>query len=327
MTSLKPQFTLKLVGASDVGVIMLESEPVQTRVLVRDSPSGKLRPFVESVDIKTSSHGAPWGDALVVEHNLMPASEMASGYIDRTTIIQPLVNYDVPATRLGREGQAARNSLKGVIHIDPSGSLTGASWSEPINILFLMPSEMMFERVYKELANPPSQLELTRTSFAQDVQMQQIGLAILTECQTGFLSGRLYGEALAMALTARLVNSYSSHPLNLPGDKGLPSWRLRRVIDFIEENIGTELGLSDLAAVAGFSEYHFSRVFKLTTGVTPYRYVIERRVARAKEMLSRTQMPIMDISTHLGFGDQAHLTTVFRKYTGVTPKKFRDSTR
>lgn len=303
------------------------NEPLQTRVLVRDSPSGKLRPFVDSVDVKASSQGSSWDDLLIVEHNLMPASEMTGGYIDRTTIIQPLVNYDVPATRLGGEKQTAQSSLKGVIHIDPSGSLTGASWSEPINLLFLMPSEVAFERIVKELPNPSARLELKRKSFVQDAQIQQIGLAILTECQSGFSSGRLYGEFLAMALAARLINCYSSQPLKLPTDKGLPAWRLRRVTEFIEENIGAELGLADLASVAGFSEYHFSRIFKLSTGQTPHRYVIERRVARAKELLSRTQMSIMDISIHLGFGDQAHLTTVFKRSTGETPKKFRDNTR
>lgn len=303
---------------------MLRSDPVQTRVLVSSSPSGELRPFVDSVDIRASSHGALWDDVLAVEHVFLTPSEMEQCYISRTTIVQPLAAYKTPITRLG-ERSHDQSGINDIIHIDPSGSLTGARWSEALNILFLMPSELMFERVLREMRSPPSKLELTRSSFVKDSQIQQIGLAILAECQGGFPTGRLYGESLAMALTARLVSSYSSQQFNLPSNKyGLPAWRLRRVKDFIEENIGAELGLESLASVAGFSEYHFSRMFKLSTGVTVHSYVTERRVARARELLTRSQVSIMEISALLGFGNQAHMTTVFKRYTGTTPKKFRE---
>ena len=298
---------------------------VQTRVLLRDSPFGKPRPFIESMNINTSSHGAPWDDAIIVEQSLMPPSRMISGYIDRTTIVLPLVNEDVLATRVGGETQADEGSLKGVVHIDPSGSLTGASWSEPLNMLFLMPSDTTFERIYQSLPRNSFRIELARASFIHDVHIRQIGLAILEECKGGFSSGRLYGESLAMALTARLIQCYSAqHPL-APSNEGLPSWRLQRVMDFVERHIDAEIGLAEMAAAAGFSDYHFSRMFKQSTGLSPYRYVLERRVAHAKELLLNSQMPIKEISIQSGFSDQAHLTTVFKKQTGLTPAKFRSN--
>ncbi|MCG7201471.1 AraC family transcriptional regulator [Marinobacter pelagius] len=307
---------------------MLNAEPIKTRVMVRTSQTGEVLPFIDSFDIKASSHGAPWDDLLAVEHDLLPASEMKGGYIERTTIVQPLVKYDVPAFRLEDQRHTQPTSLRNVIHIDPSGSLTGARWTKPANVLFLMPSDTVFERVIEDMAKTPSRLELTRASFIQDIHIQQIGNAILTECQEGFPSGRLYGESLAMALTARLVNNYSVRHLHTNDTGlGLPSWRLRKVIDFIERNIDADLGLEDLANLAGFSEFHFSRMFKKSTGFTPHRYVTERRIARAKELLLRTQMPIKDISNQLGFGDQAHLSTVFKRLTGTTPKRFREQNK
>ncbi len=307
---------------------MLNSEPIKTRVMVRNSQSREFLPFVDSVDIKASSHGAPWDDLLAVEHDLLPASEMKGGYIERTTVVQPMVNYDVPAIRLEDRRRGELTSLKNVIHIDPSGSLTGARWTKPASILFLMPSDTIIERVVQDMVKPPARLELTRVSFVQDMQLQQIGNAILTECQEGFPSGRLYGESLAMALTSRLVNNYSvRHIHSVDTTHGLPSWHLRKVIDFIERNIDTDLGLEDLANLAGFSEFHFSRMFKKSTGVTPHRYVTERRIACAKELLLRTQLPIKDISNQLGFGDQAHLSTAFKRVTGTTPKRFREQHR
>jgi AraC family transcriptional regulator len=306
---------------------MLRFNAVQTRVLVSNSPSGKLRPFIDSVDIQTSSHDAPWDDALAVEQVFVTPAEMENCYISRTTIVQPLSTCYTPVTRLGEHSHSENNLAKDVIHIDPSGSLTGARWDEAMNVLFLMPSESMFERVLREMHTPPSRIELTRNSFVQDRQIQQIGFALLAECKSGFPTGRLFGESLAMALTARLISHYSTSHLNLLGSNnthGLPTWRLRRVTDYIEENIGADLGLENLAAVAEFSEFHFSRMFKLRTGLTPHAYVTERRIARVKELLIHSPMSIKEISVHVGFGDQAHMTTVFKRCTGTTPKRFRE---
>lgn len=305
---------------------MLKSGQAQTRVLVSNTPAGALRPFTDSVEVKISSHGAPWDDALSAELDLLAPGEMDDCYISRTTIAQPLTPSAIQTIkRFGTQACYEAGSVADVVHIDPQGALTGVRWTEHLDVLFLMPSELTFQRVLGETQGYPSKFELTRTSYVQDVQIRQIGLAVLAECRSGFPSGRLYGESLAIALAARLVACYSSHLLNSPNTKdGLPAWRLKRVTDFIEENIDSELGIAEIAAIAGFSEYHFSRLFKSRTGITPHRYVMQRRVARAKELLSRSQMSIKEISTSLGFSDQAHFTTVFKNATGMTPKHFRE---
>ncbi len=255
---------------------------------------------------------------------------MEDCYIRRTTVVQPLSTCHSPMTRMGGNHHPEHSFAQDVIHIDPSGSLTGARWVEAMNVLFLMPSDSMFERVLRETHTPSSKVELTRNSFVQDKQIQQIGFALLAECRSGFPTGRLFGESLAMALTARLISNYSTTGLELSSSSlpnGLPTWRLRRVMEYIEDNLGNELGLETLAATAEFSEFHFSRMFKLRTGLTPHAYVTERRVARAKELLAHSKTSIKEISVQLGFVDQAHMTTVFKRSTGTTPKKFREQTQ
>lgn len=295
--------------------------------MVSESPSGALRPFAEHVDIQASSYGAPWDDALAVEFDQLQPHELKDCYISRTMVIQPFSDQRMTASRLRSRNLYDSGMVGDVIHIDPSGTLTGARWTEPLSVLFLMPSDLTLQRVLGELRRPPSNFELLRSSYVQDAQIRHIGLAALAECQSGFPSGRIYGESLAIALAARLVSCYSSGQLNFPNtNDGLPAWRLRRVTEFIEENINSELSLADLATIAQFSEYHFSRMFKLSTGLTPHRYVMERRVARAKELLSQSQISIKEISTSVGFADQAHLTTVFKRLTGATPKQYRERT-
>lgn len=305
---------------------MTHSSQIQTRVLVSKTPSGVLSPFTESVDVKLSSHGAPWDDAMSAELDLLAPGELEDCYISRTTIAQPFASHSHPTIkRLSSPSHYEGGVTKDVIHIDPKGALTGVRWTEHMDILFLMPSEPTFQRVLRDMRGAPSRFELTRTSYAQDTQIRQIGLAVLAECQNGFASGRIFGESLAIALAARLVTCYSSNTLATSRNSdGLPTWRLRRVTDFIEENLDTELSLADIAEVAGFSEFHFSRLFKSRTGLTPHRYVIQRRINKAKELLKHSQMSIKEISANLGFSDQAHFTTVFKNIAGTTPKQFRE---
>lgn len=304
---------------------MLKTEPPRTRVLVSNSPSGELRPFINSMNIHISSHNAPWDEFLSAELVRIEPGEMEQCYIRRTTIVQPMADDAVGITRFNA---AVRHHSHDDIHIDPSGSLTGARWTRPLNILFLMPSELTFQRVLHALCRPPTQLELIRTSYAQDAPLRQIGQAILAECHSGFPSGRIYGESLALALAARLVSHYSRHHVQLPDTQdGLPAWRLRQVVEFVEDNLGQPLSLTELARVAQFSEYHFSRMFKRSTGLTPHRYVTERRIARARTLLANSNLPLHEISAMLDFGDQSHMTTVFKRMTGITPGQFRKNAR
>lgn len=308
---------------------MVRTDSLKTRVLVSGSPSGELRPFVDSINIHSSSHRAPWDEALSAELDRIEPGELEQCYIRRTTIVQPLADDDIRITRFGAPRRPSGiDTMSNEIHIDPSGTLTGARWTKPVNILFLMPSDLTFQRVLQELQRPPSHLELMRSSYVQDAQIRQIGLAILAECHSGFPSGRIYGESLALALTARLVTQYSHTKYVLPNDqKGLPTWRFRRVAEFIEDNLSRELGLSELAAVAQFSEFHFSRMFKRSTGLTPHRYVMERRIAQARNLLTHSPLSLHEISAMVGFSDQSHMTTVFKRLTGVTPGQFRDKSR
>lgn len=102
-----------------------------------------------------------------------------------------------------------------------------------------------------------------------------------------------------------------------------PAW-LGRVVDYVEARLGEDgLSLAAMAAVAGLSPFHFSRVFKRATGVAPHRFVIRSRVERAKALLARPDVSLAEIAYAAGFASQAHFTTLFRHETGLTPLQFR----
>lgn len=104
---------------------------------------------------------------------------------------------------------------------------------------------------------------------------------------------------------------------------GLPSPRLNRVLVFVEENLAVDLNLFTLAGVAGMSPYYFCRSFKQSTGITPHRYVLQRRMELAKRLLEQRSGYLAEIAQQVGFADQSQFARVFRKIVGMTPSEYR----
>ena len=103
----------------------------------------------------------------------------------------------------------------------------------------------------------------------------------------------------------------------------LAGYQLKRVLEFIESRLGTEVALADLAQVTGGSVFHFSRAFRNTAGDTPYRYVLRRRIERAKQMLEVSDLGVAEVARSCGFSSRANFAKTFVRFVGTTPKRFR----
>jgi AraC family transcriptional regulator len=101
--------------------------------------------------------------------------------------------------------------------------------------------------------------------------------------------------------------------------------RLRRAIEFMHDNYGRELALEEIASAAYLSEYHFARLFKQITGLTPHSYLANIRLERARKLLTETLLPINQIAVMVGYQSQSHFTKIFKAVTGITPGAFRES--
>ncbi len=104
--------------------------------------------------------------------------------------------------------------------------------------------------------------------------------------------------------------------------KLLPA-HLRSIIDYVEANLGQVITLDTLAALACASKYHFLRRFTLSTGMTPYQFVVHRRIRRAKQLILSDRLTLAEVAHSTGFFDQAHFTRVFKKSIGMTPRVFQ----
>jgi transcriptional regulator GlxA family with amidase domain len=108
---------------------------------------------------------------------------------------------------------------------------------------------------------------------------------------------------------------------------GLSTGAQRRVREYVQVHLNESIDLSMLAAVAGLSMHHFAREFKQSAGATPHRYLIQKRIERAQQMLAQTDLSLAEIAYAVGFSDQGHLARHFRGLLGTTPREFRRSQR
>ena len=166
-----------------------------------------------------------------------------------------------------------------------------------------------------------------RTSIGvEDPVLRRIGALGQLELSQGGTGGRLYVEGLGAALAVHLLRRYGVSTRRASLHKGgLPSAQLQRVIEYIDAHLSEELSLAELAGITGLSPHHFGQAFKAMTGRPPHRYVIEKRIHRARELLRDAKTPIAEIAHAVGFSSQSHLSSNFRRVTGITPARFRRS--
>ena len=127
---------------------------------------------------------------------------------------------------------------------------------------------------------------------------------------------RLFATFLAEKYVAAAVEKPDFH-------SGLPIWRLRKVEDYVRENLAEEISVERLAELVELSPFHFSRVFKQATGMTPLQFVTRERITYAQQLIRETSRSLIEIALEVGYTSPSSFTKVFRRVTGVTPMEFR----
>jgi AraC family transcriptional regulator len=179
------------------------------------------------------------------------------------------------------------------------------------------------------------ELRFAETQFKPRLFFRDLGLwAIGTKLKdqrgsNGVTPQRPYAEALSTLLAHELLRlnngarEQSNAGAYLRG--GLAVRQRNRVADYLEEHLDGNVSLATLAELAQLSRFHFSRAFKQSFGVPPHRYLVRRRLERAKVLLADTDTSVTEIAMAVGYLDTSSFTTAFRKHTGLTPTRYRCS--
>ena len=228
----------------------------------------------------------------------------------------------VQGLRQTREGRSfVSDMLYGEMTLMPNGVPSQWSWNSTCDRLDVIVSPTVF--------GDGSRLDVVDRYVFRDSEMEVICRRLYKKLSLNAPPDRLYVESQLMKLAVLLLHRHStaSQAAKMLPSSGLTRNQARRVLDYIESNLSRELTLSELAGIGGLSLHYFARMFKKTIGVAPYRYVLERRVERAKVMLRSTRASLVDISLSAGFYSQSHFTSTFGRMVGATPTEFQGSSR
>jgi len=271
-----------------------------------------------------SSQGLGWQNIHVQHHHQPTWQTPVCCHNQHTIVVHPIT----PLARIERRLNEQRRDeqvMSGDIVLAPANVQHQVAWSQAIDyiVLALEPSyltQVAFENVNAE------RVELIPHFATSDQLIYQLGLALQRELEAGEQSSRLYVEAATQMLAVHLLRHYCVDKQRLRSDVGgLSQNQLNEAIDYIHHHLSQGISVAAIAATLRMSQYHFTRLFKQSIGLTPYQYIIQLRVEEAKRLLLVPNLSITQISQQLGFSSPSQFAHFFRKYAGLSPKKYRQS--
>ncbi len=259
-----------------------------------------------------------------ITHNRLFPGEMINHHPDKHHIIVPLAgSFEASMVMVGGHTAYGKRTV-GHTSVVPAGQQYSAHWKEELEDVAIHLDPTLIAHSAGELVRT-DRVDIITACEASDPLIHQIGLALAAEVDAGAPSGSIYAESLVNTLVAHLLRHYSPASERFQSQfGGLPKHKLRRVTEFIDENLDRDLTLAELAEAADLSLFHFVRSFKQTTGSTPIQFLMQRRIELAKQLLVESELPIIEIGLRAGFKNQSHFTTLFRKLIGTTPKAYRN---
>jgi len=131
-------------------------------------------------------------------------------------------------------------------------------------------------------------------------------------------------QSIAQAIAVHLARNYAELALEpRRGSASLPGFKLRQITDWMAEHMIEEFNLDRLAAQARLSKFHFNRLFKSATGVSPSQYHINLRMDAARKLLRETKKSVLDVALEIGYSNPSHFAQLFRRETGLAPSDYR----
>jgi AraC family transcriptional regulator len=215
------------------------------------------------------------------------------------------------------------NTQVGDIQVNPAYSPHSTSWESPISFSLLMLRSAEFTKATFEYADPDL-VEILPCFSQPNSLIYGVGESLKELIEKGISVSRIYLESVRSMVTYHILENYSNRKIvDINTQGGLPQKILNKVIDYIHDHFQEDFGLTELANLGGFSTRYFSELFKISTGYSPFDYLLKFRLTKASQLLSNTKLPIFDVALRTGFSSSSNLSRAFRKYYSTSPNKYR----
>jgi len=215
-----------------------------------------------------------------------------------------------------------QNDNRGPISLIPAGI---EAWGQGRTIRFIRHLTLRLDGpALAELAEEDVDIAQTLTPRLLFFEPRLLRLCELLaeECTSDEPSMNLYGDSLSVALLLAL-RKLGGETQSRRG--GLASWQMRRLADYLEAHLAEDIPLETLASLARLSRSHFCRAFRISTRMSPHQWLLQARIARAKQLLIEGTFPLAELAMVVGFADQAHFTRTFSRTVGVSPRVWQRS--
>ena len=291
--------------------------------LVRTT-GGEAEPANLPSSVVLSSACTNWRHLVVEEHRFQSPYDL-----DGLTYLQHVIaiNIGPPITcEFKKNGRLQRMcKSKGTICLSPSHEALFSYCRVPeengsAEVLCVALDPLFVSQTAEALEIYPDRIELVEQQRPADPAIWHIALALRAGVQALPASDAIYGESLATALAVHVLREYGRVGVAVqPAHRGLSREKLMIATSYIHDHLNMDLTVAGIARAVHMSPHHFMLLFKQSTGQSPYRYVIEARARKARELLNSGKFSISEVTYQAGFADQSHLTRHIRQVYGVTP--------
>jgi len=193
----------------------------------------------------------------------------------------------------------------------------------PFDYLHYYLSRELLERIALDNA-VPSLPQLREAFFVEDLVVAQMTKNILSPVKHGEPLDRLALDQIATVLGAHTLQAHCGAPkFAVPSRRGLEPWQKLRTEEMLRAHLEGNITIKELAIACSLSRSHFGRCFRRSFGTSVHQRLIQLRIDHAKELLSRTKKPLVEIALLSGFYDQAAFSRTFCRIEHTTPSRWR----
>jgi AraC-like DNA-binding protein len=182
------------------------------------------------------------------------------------------------------------------------------------------------EDQFSQMTNGATPQEIRLAIGERHLALQRLLQAIAVELKGAKIGASAMIEGLSLQAGAVVAREFCASAAAVVKG-GLSPWQLRQVVEFMRQNLATDIMVADIAAISGLSRFHFTRAFKDSTGIAPGQYLKQMRIERACDLLAQTELSIGDVAKHAGYDAPQAFSRLFRQAIGTSPREFRQAHR